>query len=239
MQVASWKKYVAECFGTFVLTLFGCGSAAIAGTALGTLGIALAFGLSIVAMAFAIGNTSGCHINPAVSFGLFLDKRLSAKDLIGYWISQFIGGILAALVLMAIIDQCVMLSDVSNTGLGCNGYDAASSVGVTMIGAVIVEVILTCVFVLSVLGSTDYKKTAPFAGIIIGLTLTFVHIVGIPLTGTSVNPARSFGPALVMAFTGDMTALSQVWVFIVAPLVGAAAAAGIYALVRVNKKKAA
>lgn len=239
MQVASWKKYVAECFGTFVLTLFGCGSAAIAGTALGTLGIALAFGLSIVAMAFVIGNTSGCHINPAVSFGLFLDKRLSAKDLIGYWISQFIGGILAALVLMAIIDQCVMLSDVSNTGLGCNGYDAASSVGVTMIGAVIVEVILTCVFVLSVLGSTDYKKTAPFAGIIIGLTLTFVHIVGIPLTGTSVNPARSFGPALVMAFTGDMTALSQMWVFIVAPLVGAAAAAGIYALVRVNKKKAA
>lgn len=239
MQVASWKKYVAECFGTFVLTLFGCGSAAIAGTALGTLGIALAFGLSIVAMAFVIGNTSGCHINPAVSFGLFLDKRLSTKDLIGYWISQFIGGILAALVLMAIIDQCVMLSDVSNTGLGCNGYDAASSVGVTMIGAVIVEVILTCVFVLSVLGSTDYKKTAPFAGIIIGLTLTFVHIVGIPLTGTSVNPARSFGPALVMAFTGDMTALSQVWVFIVAPLVGAAAAAGIYALVRVNKKKAA
>ncbi len=235
MEVASWKKYVAECFGTFVLTLFGCGSAAIAGTALGTVGIAFAFGLSIIAMAFVIGNTSGCHINPAVSFGLFLDRRLSAKDLVGYWVSQFIGGILAALVLLFIIDQCVMLSDVSSTGLGCNGYDTASSVGVTMIGAVVVEIILTCVFVLSVLGSTDCEKTAPFAGIIIGLTLVFVHIMGIPLTGTSVNPARSFGPALVMAFTGDLTALAQVWVFIVAPLVGAVAAAGIYALVRAGK----
>ncbi len=239
MEVASWKKYLAECFGTFVLTLFGCGSAAIAGATLGTVGIACAFGLSIVAMAFVIGNTSGCHINPAVSLGLFLDKRLPAKDLIGYWVSQFVGGILAALVLFFIVSQCSMLSDVATTGLGCNGYDTASSVGLSMIGAVVVEVVLTCVFVLSVLGSTDSEKTAPFAGIIIGLTLVFVHIMGIPLTGTSVNPARSFGPALVMAFTGDATAISQVWVFIVAPLVGAAIAAGIYALVRASKRKAA
>ncbi|HIY83888.1 aquaporin [Rubneribacter sp.] len=227
MEASPLKKYAAEAFGTFVLTLFGCGSAAIAGATLGTLGIAMAFGLSIVAMAFVIGNVSGCHINPAVSFGLFLDKRLDGKDLIGYWIAQFIGGIVAAAVLMLIINMSD-LGGVLETGLGCDGYDAASAVGLSMAGAFIVEVILTCIFVLSVLGSTADEKTAPFAGIIIGLTLAFVHIMGIPLTGTSVNPARSFGPALMMAANGDMTALSQVWVFIVAPLVGAACAAGIW-----------
>lgn len=227
MEVSPMKKYAAECFGTFVLTLFGCGSAAVAGATLGTLGIAMAFGLSIVAMAFVIGNVSGCHINPAVSFGLFLDKRLSAKDLIGYWIAQFIGGIIAGAVLALIISLCD-LGGVLATGLGCDGYEAASAVGLSMVGALIVEIILTCIFVLSVLGSTADEKTAPFAGIIIGLTLAFVHIMGIPLTGTSVNPARSFGPALMMALNGDMTALSQVWVFIVAPLVGAACAAGIW-----------
>lgn len=227
MEVSSMKKYAAECFGTFVLTLFGCGSAAIAGATLGTLGIAMAFGLSIVAMAFVIGNVSGCHINPAVSFGLFLDKRLSVKDLVGYWIAQFIGGIIAAVVLTLIISMCD-LGGVLATGLGCDGYEAVSAVGISVTGAVIVEIILTCIFVLSVLGSTADEKTAPFAGIIIGLTLTFVHIMGIPLTGTSVNPARSFGPALMMAFNGDATALAQVWVFIVGPLVGAACAAGIW-----------
>ncbi len=236
MEVSSMKKYAAECFGTFVLTLFGCGSAAVAGATLGTLGIAMAFGLSIVAMAFVIGNISGCHINPAVSFGLFLDKRLSAKDLIGYWIAQFIGGIVAAAVLALIISMCD-LGGVLATGLGCDGYEAASAVGLSMIGAVIVEIILTCIFVLSVLGSTADEKTAPFAGIIIGLTLAFVHIMGIPLTGTSVNPARSFGPALMMAVNGDVTALSQVWVFIVAPLIGAACAAGIWIAFK-NKKNA-
>lgn len=236
MEVSPMKKYAAECFGTFVLTLFGCGSAAVAGATLGTLGIAMAFGLSIVAMAFVIGNVSGCHINPAVSFGLFLDKRLSAKDLVGYWVAQFVGGIIAAAVLALIIGMCD-LGGVLATGLGCDGYEAASAVGLSMIGAVIVEIILTCIFVLSVLGSTADEKTAPFAGIIIGLTLAFVHIMGIPLTGTSVNPARSFGPALMMAVNGDMTALSQVWVFIVAPLVGAACAAGIWIAFK-NKKMA-
>lgn len=234
MEVSPMKKYAAECFGTFVLTLFGCGSAAVAGATLGTLGIAMAFGLSIVAMAFVIGNVSGCHINPAVSFGLFLDKRLSAKDLVGYWVAQFVGGIIAAAVLALIIGMCD-LGGVLATGLGCDGYEAASAVGLSMIGAVIVEIILTCIFVLSVLGSTADEKTAPFAGIIIGLTLAFVHIMGIPLTGTSVNPARSFGPALMMAVNDDMTALSQVWVFIVAPLVGAACAAGIWIAFK-NKK---
>lgn len=228
MEATAIKKYGAEALGTFVLTLFGCGSAAIAGATLGTLGIAFAFGLSIIAMAFVIGNVSGCHINPAVSLGLFLDKRLSGKDLIGYWIAQFIGGIVAAFVLLAIVN-CTELGGVLATGLGCNGFDDASTVGLGMVGAVIVEIVLTCIFVLAVLGSTADEKTAPFAGIIIGLTLTFVHIMGIPLTGTSVNPARSFGPALAMFTQGDASALSQVWVFIVAPLVGAALAALIFA----------
>ena len=224
------KKLTAEAFGTFVLTFFGCGSAAIAGATLGNLGIAAAFGLSIVAMAFVIGNVSGCHINPAVSLGLFLDKRLSATDLIGYWIAQFVGGLVAAGALALVVSLCG-LGGVLGTGLGCNGYDAASSVGLNAVGAFVVEVILTAVFVLSVLGSTADAKTAPFAGMIIGATLAFVHIMGIPLTGTSVNPARSFGPAAVMAINGDVTALSQVWVFIAAPLVGAAVAALIWRFV--------
>ena len=239
MEASAMKKYGAEAFGTFVLTLFGCGSAAIAGSILGTLGIAMAFGLSIVAMAFVIGGVSGCHINPAVSLGLFLDKRLSAKDLIGYWIAQFIGGIVAAAILFFIITQSSVLGGVAATGLGCDGFDAASSVGISLIGAIIVEIILTCIFVLSVLGSTANEKTAPYAGIIIGCTLTFVHIMGIPLTGTSVNPARSFGPALLMAFNGDMTALSQVWVFIVGPLVGAALAALLWKCFKAAPAKAA
>lgn len=238
MEPSSIKKYVAETLGTFVLTLFGCGSAAIGGAALGPVGIALAFGLSIVAMAFVIGNVSGCHINPAVSLGLFMDKRLSGKDLIGYWVAQFVGGIVAAAVLALIISLCD-LGGVAATGLGCNGYDAASSIGLTAVGAALVEIVLTCIFVLSVLGSTADAKTAPFAGIIIGLTLTFVHVMGIPLTGTSVNPARSFGPALVMAFNGDATALSQVWVFIAAPLVGAALAALVWKAFKAKEPKEA
>lgn len=225
----SIKKYVAEALGTFVLTFFGCGSAAIAGATLGNLGIAFAFGLSIVAMAFAIGNVSGCHINPAVTFGMYADKRISLTDLFGYWIGQFIGGIIAALVLMLVINNCADLGGVAATGLGCNGYGEASSTGISMLGACLVEVILTMVFVLTILGVTADGKTGHFGGIVIGLTLTFVHIMGIPLTGTSVNPARSFGPALVMAFEGNTLALDQVWVFIFAPLVGAGLAAAIFA----------
>lgn len=228
MEQAPMKKYVAEAFGTCVLTLFGCGSAAVAGSTLGTLGIAFAFGLSIVAMAFVIGGISGCHINPAVSLGLFLDKRLSAQDLIGYWISQFAGGLIGA-VLLALIITLSDLGGIGATGLGANGFGSASSVGLNVLGAIIVEIILTCIFVLVVLGSTADKKVAPFAGIIIGLTLTFVHIMGIPLTGTSVNPARSFGPALVSVFGGNFQPLAQVWVFILAPLVGAALAAIMWA----------
>lgn len=217
------KKYLAELLGTFVLTFFGCGSAAIAGVDLGNLGIAFAFGLSIVAMAYAIGNVSGCHINPAVSLGVYLTGRMNGKDLAGYIVAQVIGAIIAALLLAALISMSDFTS-ITATGLGANGYGDVSAVGLNVWGALLTEIILTMVFVLTVLGATDGEKTGVIAGLIIGLTLTFVHIMGIPLTGTSVNPARSFGPALVLG--GE--ALAQVWVFIVAPLIGAALAAGIY-----------
>lgn len=214
------KKYSAELLGTFVLTLFGCGSAAIAGQTLGTLGIAFAFGLSIVAMAYAIGNVSGCHINPAVSLGVWMSGKMSGKDFVGYIIAQFIGATLAALVLMVIIN-CADLGGISANSLGTNGYGAMSSVGLNAWGALLVEIILTAVFVLTILGVTDGEKTSVIAGLVIGLTLTFVHIMGIPLTGTSVNPARSFGPALIKG--GQ--ALCQLWVFIIGPAIGAALAA--------------
>ena len=209
--------------GTFVLTLFGCGSAAIAGATLGTLGIAFAFGLSIVAMAYAIGDISGCHINPAVSLGVWMSGKMTAKDFFGYVLAQCVGALLAAFVLAAIINM-TNLGGIGTTGLGANGYGAASSVGLTACGALIVEAILTCIFVLTILGVTSTEKTAAIAGLVIGLTLTFVHIMGIPLTGTSVNPARSFGPALVLG--GQ--ALCQLWVFVVGPFIGAALAALIW-----------
>ena len=213
------KKYVAEFIGTAVLVLFGCGSAAIAGGSLGTLGIALAFGLSIVAMAYVIGNISGCHINPAVSLAMLISKKMSVKDFCFYVLAQVLGALAGIAILYAII-ACSGLN-VTDTGLGANGFDVASSVGLNMVGAILVEVILTFVFIYTILGVTSDEKKSSVAGIVIGLTLAFVHIMGIPLTGTSVNPARSLAPAI---FLGG-TALSQVWVFIVAPFVGSALAA--------------
>lgn len=223
------KKYVAEFIGTMVLTLFGCGSAALSGGiegVLGVLGIAMAFGLSIVAMAYAIGDVSGCHINPAVSLGVFLNKGMSAKDFGCYVLAQVLGGLAGAGILAGII-SCTSLGTVAEVGLGTNGYGEASYVGLNMAGALIVEIILTFVFVLTILGVTAKAKTGTVAGLVIGLTLAFVHILGIPLTGTSVNPARSIGPAV---FAGG-TALAQVWVFIVGPLIGAAFAAYVYRMV--------
>ena len=211
------KRYVSELIGTMVLVLFGCGSAAIAGSVLGNLGIAMAFGLSIVAMAYAIGDISGCHINPAVSIGMWIDGRMEAKDLILYIIFQCIGAIIGTALLAVLINSAPSLGGYMTTGLGQNGFGAASSVGINLTGALITEIILTFVFVFTVLGVTRSEKTGVVAGIVIGLTLAFVHILGIPLTGTSVNPARSLGPAL---FMGGV-ALQQVWVFIVAPIVGA------------------
>ena len=211
------KRYISELIGTMVLVLFGCGSAAIAGAVLGNLGIAMAFGLSIVAMAYVIGDISGCHINPAVSIGMWIDGRMETKDLIMYIIFQCIGAIIGTAILAVLINSAPILGGYMSTGLGQNGFGAASTVGINLYGALITEVILTFVFVFTVLGVTRSEKTSVVAGIVIGLTLAFVHIMGIPLTGTSVNPARSLAPAL---FMGGV-ALQQVWVFIVAPIIGA------------------
>lgn len=231
------KKYIAEGIGTLVLTLFGCGVAAFL-TWSGLTGfqadlpIAMAFGLSIVAMAYVIGDISGCHINPAVSLGVFLNGGMSAKDFAGYLVAQFIGGICGAAIL-ALIISCGAMGGIAQTGLGCNGFGAGvSAVGLDMIGAIVVEIILTFVFVFTILGVTSNPKYGSCAGLVIGLTLTFVHLLGIPLTGTSVNPARSFGPALMMLTGGNTVPMEQVWVFIVAPLIGAAIAAGVFRVLR-------
>jgi len=223
-NLANWKKYPAEALGTFVLTFMGCGAAVFLGAATGGghLAVALAFGLSIVAMAYAIGGVSGCHINPAVSLGVFLDGRMNAKDFICYVVAQVAGAIAGAALLFAIVEGGV----IDQTGaLGANAVDGAGGI----FGAFIIEIVLTFIFVLVILSVTANEKMASVAGIVIGLTLTFVHIVGIPLTGTSVNPARSIGPAL---FAGGY-ALTDLWVFIAAPLVGALLAALAYrALIR-------
>lgn len=214
------KKYVLEVLGTAILVFMGCGSAVFLGCepAGGHLAVALTFGLSIVAMAYVIGNISGCHINPAVSLAMFLDKRMSIMDFCGYVISQIIGGIIGAALLK------VTLNVSGTTDLtGSLGANLAAGAGGTG-GAFLVEVVLTFLFLLTILGVTADKSKSSVAGIVIGLTLTFVHIVGIPLTGTSVNPARSIGPAL---FAGGK-ALSDLWIFIAAPLVGAILASFFY-----------
>jgi aquaporin Z len=221
------KKYLAELFGTFVLVFFGCGTAVVSGgltggTGTGTLGvitIALAFGLAIVAAAYAIGHISGCHVNPAVSLAVLISGKMKAYDFGGYVIAQIIGAFAGSGLLAFVVANSDTIS-----GFGANGYGALSAVGISMSGALVVEIILTFVFVLSILGVTSSKKTSGIAGIVIGLTLTFVHIIGIPLTGTSVNPARSLAPAI---FAGG-EALAQVWVFIAAPLVGAILAAIVF-----------
>lgn len=177
-------------------------------------------------MAYVIGDTSGCHINPAVSLGCLIDGRMTVKDFIFYVIFQCIGAIIGIAILFFMISQA-NLGGVVATGLGANGFGAASSIGISMIGALVTEIVLTAVFVFTVLGVTASDKTANIAGIVIGLTLAFVHIMGIPITGTSVNPARSLAPAL---FLGGEP-LSQVWVFIVGPLIGAVIAALIYKFV--------
>ena len=222
------KKYIAEALGTCVLVTMGCGTAMLVGcdaaAGSGYLLTALAFGLSIVAMAYSVGNISGCHVNPAVSLGVYLNGGLSKDDFIGYVISQVIGALVGALLLFAIF----ALGGVTDlTGaIGSNGLDG---VGHNAFAGLLVEIILTFIFVFVILGVTSEKaKHGSFAGLVIGLTLTFVHILGIGLTGTSVNPARSIGPALVSLISGNTEPLAALWVFIVGPFVGAALAAFAY-----------
>ena len=206
------KKYVAEALGTFVLTFLGCASAMFIGCGepAGVVGVAIAFGLTVVAMAYTIGGVSGCHINPAITLAVALSGRMSWKDACGYWVGQIIGGIIAGALLMLVAG---MVGKDLTGALGSNGIANAGGVG----GAFLVEVIAIFIFVLVVLGTTDSKIGAGnLAGLAIGLTLVLVHLVCINLTGTSVNPARSIGPAL---FAGGQ-ALADVWVFIAAPLVG-------------------
>lgn len=226
------KKYIAEMIGTMVLVLMGCGSAVFAGSmsglvgeGVGTIGVALAFGLSVVAMAYTIGGISGCHINPAITLGVFLSGRMNGKDAGMYMLFQTVGAIIGSAVLYALVYSGV---NGGPTTTGSNGFGDG-----LMLQAFIAEVVFTFVFVFVVLGSTDEKKGAGnLAGLAIGLTLVLVHIVCIPITGTSVNPARSIGPAL---FQGG-EALSQLWLFIVAPFVGAALSSAVWNIIADDKK---
>lgn len=217
----SVKKYVAELIGTMVLTMVGCGVAVVVGcnSSGGVVATALAFGLSVVAMAYCIGRVSGCHINPAITIGMYVDKRIDTRDAIGYIVFQFIGGIIGAVLLWLILNQTSVWTPAD--GLGTNGFGAASMAGINMGGALLVEILLTSIFVLAALGVTSTKATAAQGGIVIGLALVLVHLLGIGLTGTSVNPARSFGPALMMLAENNSLPIEQVWVFIVAPIIGA------------------
>ncbi len=223
------KKYLAELVGTFVLTFLGCGAAVALGCGSDTasiVGTAMAFGLAVVAMAYTIGGISGCHINPAITLGCFLTGRMTSKDCGMYMVFQTIGAILAAAVLKLIVTTAEP-SAIITTDTGAN----ACAFGVT--NGLIVEIVLTCLFVLVVLGSTSKTNGATnnFAGLAIGLSLILIHLVGIHFTGTSVNPARSIGPALFAG--GD--ALSQLWVFIVGPFAGGALAAGIWKVIHPAK----
>ncbi len=216
------KKYICELVGTFVLTLVGCGVAVVTGA--NVVATSLAFGLTIVAMAYSIGNISGCHINPAVSLSMLMTKKLTVKDFIYYVIAQILGAILAAAVLGLLLSSYKVL--------GANLYGGAGQLATNVWIALGVECILTFIFVTAILGVTSKKENSAVAGIVIGLTLTLVHLLGIKFTGTSVNPARSLGPALLTCGT----ALKQVWVFILAPLVGSALASLFYVNVLEEKK---
>lgn len=209
------KKYIAEFIGTFVLVLMGCGSAVIAGDHIGFLGIALAFGLAVLVMVYAIGNISGCHINPAITASMFVAGKIRAKDAVAYIVAQCIGAVTASAALLFIAKGKPGYVLAVN-GLGQNGYGINSPGGYSLLACFVAEVILTGLFLFVIFGSTSKEAPKGFAGLSIGLSLVLIHLVGIPITGTSVNPARSFGPAI---FVGG-AAFSELWLFWVAPLIG-------------------
>ncbi len=207
------KKYLAEFIGTFTLVLFGCGTAVVAGDKVGFLGIAFAFGFALIAMAYGIGPISGCHINPAVSIGVFTAGRMSFGDLVGYIISQCAGAIIASLVLLTIVTGITGGYDLAAKGLGQNGWGAGYLGEYQLGSAAAFELVATLLFIIVILGSTQQNAPAQFAGLAIGITLVVIHIFGINITGVSVNPARSLGPALLLGGR----AVSQLWLFLVMP----------------------
>jgi aquaporin Z len=212
-------RYLAEFIGTFVLVLFGCGAAVLASYNVGQLGIALAFGFAIVAIAYGIGGISGGHVNPAVSWAVFLAGRMTAREMLFYWVAQFLGALAGAAVL-------ALIAGGVEGGLGSNGWGPGSSGGYSLMAAAVFEVVMTAVFVIVILGSTSAFATPAMAGLAIGIALAAIHIVGIQVTGVSVNPARSFGPAVL----AGGHALAQLWLFIVAPMVGATLGALLFRL---------
>jgi aquaporin Z len=221
----STSKYVAEGVGTFILVVGGVGAAVLAGPELGNLGIAAAFGLSLLVMVFAIGYISGCHINPAVTIGVAAARKMPLKDIIGYIAAQLIGATIAAGVVLLIAQGAPGGYDISK-GLAANGYGAHSPGGFSLLVGAVTEIVLTFIFVFTVLAVTDRLAPKDLAGIPIGLGLALVNLVGIQVTNCSVNPARSFGPAI---FVGGW-ALDQLWLFIVMPIIGALVAAAVYRL---------
>ena len=261
------KKYFCEALGTCVLVLFGCGTACL--TKGDIIITSLAFGLSIIAMAYVIGNISGCHVNPAVSLAMLINKKITLKEFLFYVLSQIVGAFIGTALLFALLIQSGAVTNLGEqiaeaeaggeekqsvvqyshfqytlkgitddkygVGLGTNGFGEKSSVKISIWAALLVEVVLTFVFIYTILGVTSDASKSSVAGIVIGLTLTFVHILGITITGTSVNPARSLAPATIMAIIGKYDAIKQVWVFIVAPFVGSALAA--FAFKFLNKEK--
>jgi aquaporin Z len=223
--VKDTQKYVAEFLGTFCLVLIGCGSAVIAGGHIGYAGIAFAFGLTVLAMVYAIGPISGCHINPAISVAMLIAGKMKGKDCLMYIIAQCLGAIVGAAILLAIASGLDGYSR-GHVGLGQNGFGDNSPAGYSLAACFLAEVVLTAIFLFVIFGSTSKNAPKGFAGVSIGFSLVLIHLVGIPITGTSVNPARSLGPALLVA--GD--AIKEVWLFIVAPILGAIVAALIWKL---------
>jgi aquaporin Z len=223
VNMGDLRKYIAEGIGTFALVFVGCGSAVIAGRYIGYLGISLAFGLTVLAMVYAIGHISGCHINPAITIAMLVSRKINMKDTIFYIFFQCVGAIVAALVLFMIASGAPGYSLAEN-GLGQNGYGDLSPAGYALMACFLAEVVLTALFLIVIFGSTSKRAPEGFAGMSIGLSLVLIHLIGIPITGTSVNPARSLGPALVVG--GE--ALGQVWLFWVAPIIGGVIAAVIW-----------
>ncbi len=221
MQVSLRNRCIAEFFGTFWLVFGGCGAALFAAAypslGIGFLGVAFAFGLTVLTMAYAIGHISGCHLNPAVTLGLVAGKRFPAKEVLPYWIAQVVGAIVASGVLYIIFtgrDTWAL------NGFASNGFGTHSPGGYNLLACLVAETLLTFFFILVILGSTDERAAKGLAPLAIGLCLTLIHLISIPITNTSVNPARSTGPAIVVAAGGDFWALGQLWLFWVAPLIG-------------------